>query len=191
MYTAGRSNPTEVLINILGLQPGSHFYFQNGMVSVRSSSTTTLSSSNMAEDTMMMWPARPTSKALLINFLRSFGYELPVLNGKSKHTSRLPPRFPALPHAPESGEHRGGISRCRRGTRFITTTATRIIFIGCWKPTRCQAGARGFWGRIKPPTPPVYATAALPALGDSRCIRQMVYEEQYSCVTRDGGNELP
>ncbi|HEX5171078.1 MAG TPA: hypothetical protein VFW11_18005 [Cyclobacteriaceae bacterium] len=81
MYT-GRPgvDPTEALINILGLQPGSASFFQrNGF-----------STEELYNNDQFQYGGRYyndvartyNSKALLINFLRGFGYELPVVNGK-------------------------------------------------------------------------------------------------------------
>ena len=73
-------DPSEVLINILGLQPGSASFFQRN----------SFSTEQLYNHAQFQYGGRYyddvaatyTSKALLINFLRDFGYELPVVNGK-------------------------------------------------------------------------------------------------------------
>ena len=73
-------DPTEVLINILGLQPGSASFFQRHGFSTE----------QLYNNAQFQYGGRYyndvaatyTNKALLINFLRGFGYELPAVNGK-------------------------------------------------------------------------------------------------------------
>ncbi len=81
MYTGKPGvDPTEVLVNILGLQPGSASFFQRN----------SFSTEQLYNNDQFQYGGRYygdvastyTNKALLINFLRGFGYELPVVNGK-------------------------------------------------------------------------------------------------------------
>jgi predicted nucleic acid-binding Zn-ribbon protein len=81
MYTGKPGvDPTEVLINILGLQPGSASFFQRNAFSTEQlyNNAQFQYGGKYYNDVASTY----TSKALLINFLRSFGYELPVVNGK-------------------------------------------------------------------------------------------------------------
>ena len=81
MYTGKPGvDPSEVLINILGLQPGSASFYQRNAFS-----TEQLYNNDQFQTGGRYYndvAATYTSKALLINFLRGFGYELPSVNGK-------------------------------------------------------------------------------------------------------------
>jgi uncharacterized coiled-coil DUF342 family protein len=81
MYTGKPGvDPSEVLINILGLQPGSASFFQrNGFSTEQLYNNDQFQYGGRYYDDVA---ATYTNKALLINFLRGFGYELPVVNGK-------------------------------------------------------------------------------------------------------------
>jgi len=81
MYTGKPGvDPSAVLINILGLQPGSASFFQRNAFSTEQ--LYNLDQFQYGGKYYDDISGSYTSKALLINFLRGFGFEPPLVNGK-------------------------------------------------------------------------------------------------------------